>query len=53
MMSGWFRDWSSPLAQYARNLWVPHREEWAALKRAPELHEPTGLMGGNHPKADT
>jgi nicotinamidase-related amidase len=53
MMAEWFRDWKSPLAEHARELWVPYREEWAALKRGPEQHEPTGLIsrGGLRPGA--
>jgi hypothetical protein len=42
MTAEWFRDWKSPLADAARKLWVPYK--WAALKRAPELIEPKGLV---------
>jgi nicotinamidase-related amidase len=45
MMAEWFRDWKSPLADHARELWLPYREEWAALKRGPERYEPTGAIG--------
>jgi nicotinamidase-related amidase len=53
MMAEWFRDWKSPLADHARELWVPYREEWAALTAAPEHHKPTGLIarGGVRPGA--
>jgi nicotinamidase-related amidase len=44
MMAEWFRDWKSSLADQARKHFVPYYEELAALKRAPELQEPHGLM---------
>jgi nicotinamidase-related amidase len=44
MMAEWFRDWASPLAQHATELWLPYREEWAALMRGRERYEPTGLI---------
>jgi nicotinamidase-related amidase len=44
MMSEWFRDWKSPLADAARKVYIPYREEWAALKKAPELQEAHGLV---------
>ncbi|MFI6284550.1 isochorismatase family protein [Streptomyces sp. NPDC051018] len=44
LMAEWFRDWKSPLAAAARELWVPYKEEWAALKRNPEFVEPKGLV---------
>ena len=43
-MAEWFRDWKSPLADAARELWVPYKEEWAALKRNPQFVEPKGLV---------
>jgi nicotinamidase-related amidase len=45
MMAEWFRDWNSPLADHARELWPSYREEWAALKRDPQYQEPRGLVG--------
>jgi len=48
MISEWFRDWKSPLADSARKLFVPYYEELAALKRAPEHHEPRGLAVKQH-----
>lgn len=44
VMAEWFRDWKSPLADAARELWVPYKEEWAALKRNPQFVEPKGLV---------
>jgi len=44
MTAEWFRDWKSPYADVARKLWVPYKEEWAALKRAPKLFEPQGMV---------
>jgi nicotinamidase-related amidase len=44
MMSEWFRDWKSPLAEAARTVYVPYREEWAALFREPEINEAIGLV---------
>jgi hypothetical protein len=43
MMGEWFRDFTSPLAAHALELFVPYREEWAALVTAPELVDPRGL----------
>jgi nicotinamidase-related amidase len=43
MMGEWFRDWKSPLAASALELFGPYREEWAALVRAPEQLEVVGL----------
>jgi nicotinamidase-related amidase len=43
IISEWFRDWKSPLADYARDLYVPYLEQIAALKREPEFHQPRGL----------
>ncbi len=43
MMGEWFRDWKSPLAASALELFGPYREEWAALVRAPEELEVVGL----------
>jgi nicotinamidase-related amidase len=43
MMGEWFRDWKSPLASSALELFVPYREEWAALVRAPQELEVVGL----------
>jgi nicotinamidase-related amidase len=42
MITEWFRDWKSPLADSARKVIVPYLDEMAALKRAPEYHEPKG-----------
>ena len=44
MMSEWFRDWKSPLADSARKLYVPYYEELAALKKAPKFQVPGGLI---------
>ncbi|MBU3866921.1 isochorismatase family protein [Streptomyces sp. 4503] len=44
LMAEWFRDWKSPLAEAARELWVPYKEEWAAYKRDPQFAEPKGLV---------
>lgn len=43
MIAEWFRDWKSPSAGPWRKLAPPYFEELAALKKAPEYHEPTGL----------
>jgi hypothetical protein len=44
MISEWFTDWASPLADVARGFLPPYFEEWAALKRGPaERYEPRGL----------
>ena len=43
MMGEWFRDWKSPLAEPALDLFGPYREEWAALVRVPEQLEAVGL----------
>jgi len=43
MMGEWFRDWKSPLAASALELFGPYREEWAALVRAPQQSEVVGL----------
>jgi nicotinamidase-related amidase len=43
MMGEWFRDWKSPRAASALELFGPYREEWAALVRAPEQLEVVGL----------
>jgi isochorismate hydrolase len=43
MMGEWFRDWKSPLAASALELFGPYREEWAALVRAPQALEVVGL----------
>ena len=43
MMGEWFRDWKSPLAAPAIDLFGPYREEWAALVRAPQHVEVAGL----------
>ena len=43
MMGEWFRDWKSPLAEPALELFVPYRDEWSALVRAPEQLEAVGL----------
>jgi nicotinamidase-related amidase len=44
IMAEWFRDWSSPLAAFARKLFVPYYEQLAALKSAPEFQKPKGLL---------
>jgi nicotinamidase-related amidase len=44
IISEWFRDWESPLADVARQIYPPYFEDWAALKRAPEQYEPKGLV---------
>jgi nicotinamidase-related amidase len=43
MMGEWFRDWKSPLAASALELFGPYRKEWAALVTAPEQLEVVGL----------
>jgi hypothetical protein len=43
MMGEWFRDWKSPLAASALELFGPYREEWAALVRAPAQLQVVGL----------
>jgi nicotinamidase-related amidase len=43
MMGEWFRDWKSPLAASALELFGPYREEWAALVRAPQQLAAVGL----------
>src|SRR6202045_5055970 len=43
MMGEGFRDWKSPRAAAALELFVPYREEWATLVRAPEQLEVVGL----------
>jgi len=43
MMSEWFRDWKSPMAEHARQIYPRYRDEWAALRRNPEHYEPIGL----------
>jgi nicotinamidase-related amidase len=43
MMGEWFRDWKSPLAASALELFGPYREGWAALVRVPEQLEVVGL----------
>jgi nicotinamidase-related amidase len=42
MMAEWDSDWKSPLADVAREIWGPYREEWASLLRAPEQHPVKG-----------
>jgi nicotinamidase-related amidase len=44
IISEWFRDWESPLADVARQIYPSYFEEWAAFKRAPEQYEPKGLV---------
>jgi len=41
--SEWFRDWKSPVANEVRTFYPPYYEQLAALKRAPEYHQPKGL----------
>jgi nicotinamidase-related amidase len=48
MISEWFRDWKSPLADSARKIFVPYLEQMAALRRAPEYHEPRGVTVREH-----
>jgi len=48
MISEWFRDWKSPLADSARKIFVPYLEQMAALRRVPEYHEPRGLTVKEH-----
>jgi nicotinamidase-related amidase len=43
MMGEWFRNWKSPLAAPALELFGPYRDEWAALVRAPQQLEVAGL----------
>jgi nicotinamidase-related amidase len=43
MMGEWFRDWKSPLAASALELFGPYRKGWAALVSAPERLEVVGL----------
>jgi nicotinamidase-related amidase len=49
MIAEWFRDWKAPLADSARRILVPYLDEMAALRRAPEYHEPKG-PGARPPK---
>jgi nicotinamidase-related amidase len=42
MMAEWDSDWKSPLADVAREIWGPYREEWASLLRAPEQNPVKG-----------
>jgi nicotinamidase-related amidase len=42
MMAEWDSDWKSPLAEVAKEIWGPYREEWASLLRAPEQHPVKG-----------
>ena len=44
MTCEWFRDWKSSLAAPYLKTIVPHYEEVAALKRAPEYQPPRGLI---------
>src|SRR6202023_2422270 len=44
MMGEWFRDFKSPLASSALELFVPYREQWAALLRTPRELEVVGLV---------
>lgn len=48
MIAEWFRDWKSPRADTARKLYVPHFEELARLKKAPEVQGPRGLAIPQH-----
>ena len=43
MISEWFRDWKSPLADPARKIFVPYLEQMATFRRVPEYHEPRGV----------
>jgi nicotinamidase-related amidase len=40
MITEWFRDWKSPLADSARKFIVPYLEQVAAFRRAPEYQKP-------------
>jgi nicotinamidase-related amidase len=44
MTAEWFRDWKSPLADAAREVWVPYKDEWAILKKEPMFIDPKGLL---------
>ena len=48
LMAEWFRDWASPLAEPFRKIIVPYMDEMAALRRAPEYHEPHGIVTKAH-----
>jgi len=48
MISEWFRDWKSPLADPARKIFVPYLGQMAALRRVPEYHEPRGVAVKEH-----
>ncbi len=48
MISEWFRDWKSPLADPARKIFVPYLGQMAALRRVPEYHEPRGVTVKEH-----
>jgi len=48
MISEWFRDWTSPLADPARKIFVPYLNEMAALRKTPEYHEPQGITPVEH-----
>jgi hypothetical protein len=36
-MIEWFRDWADPRGAAMREVLIPWSEEWATLKRAPEV----------------
>lgn len=43
LITEWFRDWKSPLADAARKLIVPYFDELAVLKKSPQLRGPSGI----------
>lgn len=47
LIGEWFRDWKSPLADSARKLFPPYFDELAALKRAPQIRGPAGIVPAN------
>jgi nicotinamidase-related amidase len=48
MITEWFRDWKSPLADHARKLLVPYFDDLAALKKVPKFRTPRGLVVKEH-----
>ena len=47
LIAEWFRDWKSPLADSARKLFPPYFDELAALKKAPRIRGPAGIIPAN------
>ena len=47
LIAEWFRDWKSPIADSARKLFPPYFDELAALKKAPQIRGPAGIVPAN------